>query len=54
MYIGKIFWPTAPCRGCPEKEIRGQGWVVFGSLFDSDETSFAVVCAAFQCLFFID
>ena len=25
MYIGKIFWPTAPCRGCPEKEIWGQG-----------------------------
>ena len=24
-YIGKIFWPTAPCRGCPEKEIWGQG-----------------------------
>ena len=25
MYIGKIFWPTAPCRGCPEKEIWGTG-----------------------------
>ena len=25
MYIGKIFWPTAPCRGCPEKEIWRQG-----------------------------
>ena len=25
MYIGKIFWPTAPCQGCPEKEIWGQG-----------------------------
>ena len=49
MYIGKIFWPTAPSRGYPEEEILGQGWVVFGSFFDSDETSFAVtvVCAAF-------
>ena len=27
MYIEKIFWPTAPCRGCPEKEI----WVIVGS-----------------------
>ena len=25
MYIGKIFWPTAPCRGCPEKKIWRQG-----------------------------
>ena len=25
MYTGKIFWPTAPCRGCPEKEIWGTG-----------------------------
>ena len=25
MYIGKIFWPTVPCRGCPEKELWGQG-----------------------------
>ena len=25
IYIVKIFWPTAPCRGCPEKEIWGQG-----------------------------
>ena len=24
MYTGKIFWPTAPCRGCPKKEIWGQ------------------------------
>ena len=31
MYIGKIFRPTAPCRGCPEKEIGGQGWVLFSS-----------------------
>ena len=33
MYIGKIFWPTAPCRGCPEKENLGTGlgrvWFVF-------------------------
>ena len=21
LYIRKIFWPTAPCQGCPEKEI---------------------------------
>ena len=27
---------------------------MFGSFFDSDETRFAVVCAAFRCLFFID
>ena len=25
MYIRKIFWLTAPCQGCPEKEIWGQG-----------------------------
>ena len=42
MYIGKIFWPTAPCQGCPEKERinklgtgQVQSWVVFGSFFDS-------------------
>ena len=27
---------------------------MFGSFFDSDETSFANVCTAFRCLFFID
>ena len=27
---------------------------MFGSFFDSDETSFAVVCAAFNVFFFID
>ena len=27
---------------------------MFGSFFDSDETAFTVVCAAFRCLFFID
>ena len=25
MYIGKIFWPTAPCRGCPKKRDLGTG-----------------------------
>ena len=51
MYIGKIFWSTAPCRECPEKEIWGQGKVVSASFFDSDESSFAVVCTVFRCLF---
>ena len=38
MYIGKIFWPTAPCQACPQKKKStnwGRSWVVFGSFFDS-------------------
>ena len=54
MYIGKIFWPTAPCRGCPEKEIWRQGYVVFGSFFDSDETSFCCRLRSFSMSFSID
>ena len=50
MYIGKIFWPMAPCRRCPERDLGtglGRAWFVFWL----SKTSFAVVCAAFRCFF---
>ena len=36
------------------KSDLGTGLGRFRSFFDSDETRFAAVCAAFRCLFFIN
>ena len=80
MYIGKIFWPMAPCQGCPEKEIINKlgtrlgcfrvrfltpfclnpstvFWIQMSRHLHQvtatgDKASFAVVCAAFRCLFY--